>query len=86
MIKLSENDRLGHGNETSMILIEKVAGGYIATAAPPHTRDTYRSREPFSREELISALRQRGAAPGDIGTAFDIADREWDLLNGDDVS
>jgi hypothetical protein len=67
-----------------MILIEKVAGGYIATSAPPHTRDTFRTREPSSREELITALRQRGAAPGDIGAAFDIADQEWDLLNGDD--
>ncbi len=67
-----------------MILIEKVAGGYIATAAPPHTRDPYRTRIASSREELITALRQRGAAPGDIGAAFDIADREWDLLNGEE--
>jgi hypothetical protein len=67
-----------------MILIEKVAGGYVATSAPPHTRDTYRTRAPCSREELITALRQRGAAPGDIGTAFDIADQEWAVLNGED--
>jgi hypothetical protein len=67
-----------------MILIEKVAGGYIATSTPPHTRDIFRTREASSREDLISALRQRGAAPGDIGAAFDIADQEWDLLNGDE--
>ena len=67
-----------------MILIEKVAGGYLASSAPPHTRDTYRTRVACSREELIDALRQRGAAPGDIGAAFDIADQEWLLLNGED--
>ena len=67
-----------------MILIEKVAGGYVAKSAPPHTRDTFRSDVPCSREELITALRQRGAAPSDIGLAFDIADEEWDILNGGD--
>jgi hypothetical protein len=67
-----------------MILIEKVEGGYVVSAAPPHTRDTYRTRIACSREELITALRQRGAAPSDIGAAFDIADQEWDLLNGGD--
>jgi hypothetical protein len=67
-----------------MILIEKVAGGYIAKSAPPHTRDVFRNAEPWSREELITALRQRGAAPSDIGMAFDIADQEWSILNGED--
>ncbi len=67
-----------------MILIEKVEGGYVAKSAPPHTRDTFRSDVPSSREDLISALRQRGAAPSDIGLAFDIADQEWDIRNGED--
>jgi hypothetical protein len=33
---------------------------------------------------LITALRQRGAAPSDIGAAFDIADQEWEILNSED--
>jgi hypothetical protein len=82
--KLIDNSRIVHGNERSMILIEKVAGGYTATSAPPHTRDVFRSRVPSSREDLIAALRQRGAAPSDIGAAFDIADQEWAILNGED--
>jgi hypothetical protein len=32
---------------------------------------------------MIAALRQRGAAPSDIGAAFDIADQEWAFLNGE---
>jgi hypothetical protein len=78
--------RSDYANERSMILIEKVAGGYVAKSAPPHTRDTFRSEAPSSREELITALRQRGAAPSDIGLAFDIADQEWNILNGEDDS
>ncbi len=69
-----------------MILIEKVGGGYMVKSAPPHTRDVFRSEVPCSREDLIAALRQRGAAPGDIGMAFDIADQEWAILNGEDDS
>ena len=67
-----------------MILIEKVAGGYRATAAPPNVRETFRTEAVCTREALIEMLRQRGAATGDIGAAFDIADQEWDLLNGED--
>jgi hypothetical protein len=78
---LFDNGRRDDGEERSMILIEKVAGGYIAKSTPPHTRDVFRIDEPCSRDDLIHALRQRGAAPGDIGTAFDIADQEWAILN-----
>jgi hypothetical protein len=67
-----------------MILIEKTAGGYVATATPPHTREPFRQQVACSRADLIEALRQRGVAPGDIGTAFDIADQEWLIVNGED--
>ncbi len=59
------------------IFIEKVVGGYLASANSPHIRGDWRTPSPCSRDEIIDALTQRGAHVTDIGDAFYAADPEW---------
>lgn len=59
------------------IYIQKVVGGYFASANPPHIEGDWRTPNAYSRDEIIEALSQRGAHPTDIGDAFYAADREW---------
>jgi hypothetical protein len=60
-----------------MISIEKVAGGYLVSATPPHTKTTYKSRAALSARDAIDELTQLGAHQTDIGDAFYAADPNW---------
>ena len=59
------------------IYIQKVVGGYFASATPPQIQGYWRTPDTYSRDEVIAALTQRGAHPTDIGDAFYAADQEW---------
>jgi hypothetical protein len=59
------------------IYIQKVEGGYFASATPPHIQSDWRTPGAYSRNEVIEALIQRGAHQTDIGDAFYAADQEW---------
>ena len=60
-----------------MIKIEKVAGGYLARATPPHGQEFWRNASPLSSAELIDALRTRGIHTAYITNALYEADPEW---------
>jgi hypothetical protein len=60
-----------------MIYIEKVVGGYIVSATPPHTNIDYKSPEVLGVQGVINELRKRGAHQTDIGDAFHAADPDW---------
>lgn len=59
------------------IYIQKVVGGYFASATPPHIQCDWRTPDACSRDEVIDALIRRGAHQTDIGDAFYTADPEW---------
>jgi len=59
------------------IYIQKIVGGYFASANPPHIQGDWRTPDAYSRDEIIDALLRRGAHQTDIGDAFYAADQEW---------
>lgn len=59
------------------IRIQKVLGGYLASATRPHIQGNWRTTGAYSRNEIINALIQHGAHQTDIGDAFYAADQEW---------
>ena len=59
------------------IYIQKIVGGYFASATPPHIEGDWRTPDAYSRDEIVQALTQRGAHQTDIGDAFYAADQEW---------
>lgn len=61
-----------------MIKIEKVEGGYVARATPPHVQQQYwSSTAPLSVDELIKVMRDLGMHTTDISDAFYEADPDW---------
>jgi hypothetical protein len=62
-----------------MISVEKVAGGYLVSATPPHTKADYKSPTALSVREAIDELKKLGAHQTDIGDAFYAADPNWVL-------
>jgi hypothetical protein len=60
------------------IVIRKVSGGYEAEVTPPHGQArVWETASPMSRDDLISALRDRGCHQTDIADAFHTADPDW---------
>jgi hypothetical protein len=59
------------------IRIERIEGGYTASASPPHIAAHWATDAPMSAEELVGELRSRGCHQTDIGDAFYDADPQW---------
>jgi hypothetical protein len=59
------------------IYIQKVVGGYFASATPPHVHGDWRTPDIYSRDEVIANLLRLGAHQTDIGDAFFASDQEW---------
>lgn len=59
------------------IYIQKIVGGYFASATPPHISGEWRTPTTYSRDEIVAALLERGAHQTDIGDAFYAADPDW---------
>lgn len=59
------------------IYIQKIVGGYFASASRPHIQGDWRTPDADGRDDAIAALTRRGAHPTDIGDVFCAADQEW---------
>jgi hypothetical protein len=72
-------DRRGLSHDAQVaIAIRRVGALYEATVTPPHGSGVaWSTPQLMSRDDLVTALRERGCHQTDIGDAFYEADPEW---------